>query len=239
MKCSEERNSTLDYCTTCFRDLSPLVWLHIIHFETSQYADTLRLLDCVGSISVPVGFLNWGIECPLSVTLSVGTVFKDAHVDLLRSEYLTCQVPLSSWDYHVFKMPFIATYCLVKKVLLHNSSVACLGFCCYYFTVLIWACGMLVVEVLLISPVLSMTSSEWALLWKAVNFKRCSLMANSAIYLIFAVSSQTLHLRFCCNNTGKRNLRKPVFLSSDMTDLHAKKCLPVSLTCLNAFMLSR
>ncbi|CAK6965556.1 unnamed protein product [Scomber scombrus] len=30
-------------------------------------------------------------------------------------------------------------------------------------------------------------------------------MANSAIYihiyLIFAVSSQTLHLRFCCNNT--------------------------------------
>lgn len=115
MKCSEERNSTLDYCTTCFRDLSPLVWLHIIHFETSQYADTLRLLDCVGSISVPVGFLNWGIECPLSVTLSVGTVFKDAHVDLLRSEYLTCQVPLSSWDYHVFKMPFIATYCLVKK----------------------------------------------------------------------------------------------------------------------------
>ncbi|KAK2822709.1 hypothetical protein Q5P01_022774 [Channa striata] len=26
-------------------------------------------------------------------------------------------------------------------------------------------------------------------------------MANSAIYLIFAVSPQTLHLRFCCNNT--------------------------------------
>ena len=67
----------------------------------------------------------------------------------------------------------------------------------------------------------------------------CSLMANSAIYLIFTVSSLTLHLRFCCNNTGKRNLRTKSVLSNDMTRTHAKKCLPVLLTCLNAFMLGR
>lgn len=72
---------------------------------------------------------------------------------------------------------------------------------------------MLVVEVLSDEPSIDFLTyvSEQALLWKAVNCKHCSLMANSALYLIFAVSSQTLHLRFCCNNTGKRNLRKQCF----------------------------
>lgn len=67
-------------------------------------------------------------------------------------------------------------------------------------------------------------------------------MANSTIYLIFTVSSLTLHLRFCCNNTGKRNLRKKVlFFFYPMTwpVYMQRKCLPVLLTCLNAFMLSR
>lgn len=44
-------------------------------------------------------------------------------------------------------------------------------------------------------------------------------------YLIFAVSSQILHLRFCCSNTGKQNLRKQKCLTCDMTNIHTQKML--------------
>lgn len=59
------------------------------------------------------------------------------------------------------------------------------------------------------------------------------------LYLIFAVSFLTLHLRFCCNNTGKHNLRKPVYfflLPSDMTSTRANKCLPVLIEMSKIFM---
>lgn len=123
-------------------------------------------------------------------------------------------------------MPFIA-----QKSSCITSSVACLGFCCSYFNVLY----MSMLNASSGSASASFSYWSWHFLNEAVNLKapkgkslwlQCSLMANSAIiYLIFAVSSQTLHLRFCCNYTGKRNLRKPVFLSSDMTNMTCKEML--------------
>lgn len=91
----------------------------------------------------------------------------------------------------------------------------------------ILACGMLVVEVLLNSLVLrfNLISSCQRLLFHLLL--HCSLMANSAMYLIFAVSSQTLHLRYCCKNTGKQSLRKRFPPSW----LHDKNTCDKMLTC--------
>lgn len=43
------------------------------------------------------------------------------------------------------------------------------------------------------------------------------------MYLIFAVSSQTLHLRYCCKNTGKQSLRKQFFSPVIMTNITCDK----------------
>lgn len=53
-------------------------------------------------------------------------------------------------------------------------------------------------------------SFRWLLNWR----QWCDWFVHwwqTVQYLILAVSTQTLHLRFCCSNTGKRNLRKQVF----------------------------
>lgn len=61
-------------------------------------------------------------------------------------------------------------------------------------------------------------------------------MANSAISDLCSVV-QTLHLRFCCHNTGKRTLREKKAVIFDKHYMQDKECLPVSFPCLNAFLL--
>lgn len=85
--------------------------------------------------------------------------------------------------------------------------------------------------------------------WKAVDYFPFLKSQNNLCivhwwqtvrYLIFAVSSLTLHLRFYRKNTGKRNLRKPVFLFSDMTNVTCKEnAYLCRYHAFNAFMLSR
>lgn len=135
---------------------------------------------------------------------------------VLRSLYLTFLIAIVS-----------SCYWKEKCFLMHRcSSVACLGF--------LWLKHV---------PFKHVDASCGRLSWLRSNLgcwievggkqylnalftdgKQCKLYIYK--YLIFAVSFQTLHLRFCCINTGKRNLREQVyFCPLKMTFTQCKEML--------------